>query len=66
MRCRSILSFHVCCGVLPSLHERGREQDHPDSSVLINEKFSQARASFSVALCCGYLLNTNRKSVFNL
>lgn len=48
MKCWSILSLYVCCGVLPSQHEREREQDAPDNAVLTNEKFSQACAGFSV------------------
>lgn len=48
MKCWSILSLYVCCGVLPSQHEREREQDAPDNTVLTNEKFSQACAGFSV------------------
>lgn len=50
MKCWGILSFHVCCGVLLSQREREGEQDHPDNTVLINEKFSQACAGFSVTL----------------
>lgn len=64
MKCWSIVYFHVCCGVLPSQHER--ERDPPDSSVLISYKFSQACAAFSVTRCYGYLQNGNRKRMSNL